>query len=175
MLTLITRFLPSLLPAVSSLLNPWVLLVIASVLGLAWFKGYQHGAGKLETYRAEQLLAATKINTQRAAVTEKIVTRYIKVKADTEVVTQTIEKEVTRYAEINPGRTLDGAWRVFHDAAANNTVPDPAGIPYGAAGAPPGAAEALGTVTANYAACHRTADRLEALQGWVSAQQKVGK
>jgi hypothetical protein len=173
MLTLITRFLPGLLSAGQALLNPWILLVLAIALGGAWFKGYQHGAGKLETYRAEQLLAATKINTQRAAVTEKIVTRYIKVKGDTEVVTQTIEKEVTRYAESNTGRTLDGAWRVFHDAAAANTVPDAARIPYGAAGAPPGAAEALGTVTANYAACHRTADRLEALQGWVSEQAKI--
>lgn len=173
MLTFIARFLPSLLSAGQALLNPWILLVLASALGLAWFKGYQVGADKLEAYRTAQFEAASKINGQRAAVTEKIVTRYIKVKGDTEIVTRTIENEVTRYAESNPGRTLDGAWRVFHDAAAANTVPDPARIPYGAAGAPPGAAEALGTVTANYAACHRTADRLEALQGWVSEQGKI--
>lgn len=173
MLSSIARLLPSLLPAVSALLNPWILLVLGVVLAGAWFKGYQVGAEKLETYRTEQFTAATKINTQRAAVTEKIVTRYIKVKGDTEVITRTVEKEIVRYAESNPGLCIDGAWRVLHDAAAHNTVPDPAGIPYGAAGAPPRAAEALGTVTANYAACHRTADRLDALQGWVREQEQV--
>ena len=173
MFLLIARFLPNLLPAVYSLLNPWILLVLASLLGVAWFKGYQVGAGKLETYRTEQFTAATKINTQRAAVSTAAEIRYVKVAGATKVITETIEKEVIRYADSNPGYQLDGAWRVLHDAAAANTVPNPASIPYGAAGAPPRAAEALDTVTASYAACNRTADRLEALQGWVRAQEKV--
>lgn len=173
MMLLIARFLPSLLPAVYSLLNPWLLLVIASALGLAWFKGYQVGAEKLETYRAEQFAAATKINTQRAAVTERVVTQYIKVAGKTRTVTEYVDREVIKYADSNPGVCLDGAWRVLHDAAADNTVPDPARIPYGAAGAPPAAAEALDTVTANYARHNRVADRLEALQGWVREQGAV--
>lgn len=170
---IIARFLPNLLPAVSGLLNPWILLALAIALGGAWFKGYQVGADKLEKYRTEQFAAATKINAKRAAVSAAVEIRYVKVAGKTKIVTETIEKEVIRYADSNPGYLLDGAWRVLHDAAAANTVPDPASIPYGAAGAPPRAAEALDTVTANYAACNRTADRLDALQGWVRAQEKV--
>lgn len=174
MLSLIGRFLPSLLPAFTALANPWILLALVLAFGWAGFKGYQLGAGKLETYRAEQLNAATKINMKRAEVTERVVTKYItKIVPKTEIVTRTVEKEVIRYAESNPGLCLDGAWRVLHDAAAANTVPEPGTIPYGASGAPPRAAEALGTVTENYAACNRTADRLDALQEWVSEQQKI--
>lgn len=37
----------------------------------------------------------------------------------------------------------------------------------------PTAAEALSTVTENYAAGHRTADKLDGLQDWVRKQGKV--
>jgi hypothetical protein len=174
MITLIARFLPSLLPAASALLNPWILLAIAAASGWLWFQGYKVGAAKLEAYRSEQLQQATRINTKRAEVTERVVTKYItRIVPQTQIVTETVEKEVIRYAESNPGMCLDGAWRVLHDAAALNTVPDRASLAYGAPGAPPGAAQALGTVTENYAGCHRVADRLEALQDWVKGQQAV--
>jgi len=145
MFTLIARFLPSLGPAVFSLLNPWVLLVIASVLGLAWFNGYQVGAGKLETYRAEQFTAATKINAKRAAVTEKVVTRYVEVAGATRVHSEYIEREVAQYAETNPaGLCLDADWRRLHDSAAINAVSGPAGSPADALRAPAGAARGFG-------------------------------
>jgi hypothetical protein len=83
-----------------------------------------------------------------------------------------VEKEVVKYAESNPGYCLDVAWRVHHNDAANNVVPAPGPAVDGEAGAPK-AAEALAVVTANYAACHRTADRLESLQAWVTEQGKV--
>jgi len=145
MFTLITRFLPSLGPAVYSLLNPWVLLFIASVLGLAWFKGYQTGAGKLEAYRTEQFTAATKINTQRAKVTERVVTRFVEVAGATKVHTEFIEREVADYAETNPaGLCLDADWRRLHDSAALNTVSGPAGSPAGALRTPAGVGRGLG-------------------------------
>ena len=43
----------------------------------------------------------------------------------------------------------------------------------GPSGGAPSAAEALGVVAGNYAAHHRTADRLDALQEWVRKQQAV--
>ena len=145
MLTLIARFLPSLLPAVHGLLNPWILLVIACALGGAWFKGYQHGAGKLETYRAEQLTAATKINTQRAAVTEKVITRFVEVAGATRIHTEYIEREVADYAESNPaGLCLDPEWRRVHDSAALNPVSDPARSSAGGLRTPAGAARGFG-------------------------------
>jgi hypothetical protein len=174
MITLIARFLPSLLPAAGALLNPWILLVVAAASGWLWLQGYKVGAAKLEAYRAEQLKQATVINQRRAEVTERVVTKYItKVVPQTQIVTETVEKEVIRYAENNHGLCLDGAWRVLHDDAALNRIPAAGLQPDGAGRTPPRAAVALATVTENYAACHRTADRLDALQEWVKGQAGV--
>jgi hypothetical protein len=43
----------------------------------------------------------------------------------------------------------------------------------GPAGEAPSAAEALRALSANYAAAHRSADRLDALQDWVRRQLGV--
>lgn len=144
MLTLIARFLPSLLPAVSALLNPWILLAILAAFGWAGFKGYQIGAGKLETYRAEQLHQATKINTKRAQVTELVVTKYVQVAGKTEFVTRWIEKEVSDYAQANPdGMCLDDNWGGVHERAVLNTIPGPARGADGGLRASGGPAEGL--------------------------------
>jgi hypothetical protein len=137
-----------------------------------WIKGNQHGTEKLNKYIGEQAIEAVRIAKGRETVTTEVVTKYVAVRGKTELVTRTVEKEVVRYAETNPGFCLDPTWRVLHDAAAANHVPDPRLKPDAASGAPK-AAEALETVTGNYSACHRTADRLDALQDWVKKQQAV--
>lgn len=160
--------------------GPYALIAKWAVLGLlclalfafGWVKGDEHGTQKLVDYVAGQVKEAVRINTARQAATAKVVTEYVQVAGKTEVVTQTITKEVFKYADANPGYCLDAAWGRLHDAAALNTVPEPGPAPDGAGGAPKAAA-ALDAVTGNYAACHRTADRLDALQGWVRAQQAV--
>lgn len=139
---LIARFLPSLLPAASALLNPWILLAIAAAGGGLWFKGYQVGADKLEAYRAEQLGAATQINARRAAVTVQSEIQYVEVAGATRVVREYIEREVEAYAQQNPdGLCLDADWRRVHDRAALNAIPDPASRPHAALRAPGAAAE----------------------------------
>lgn len=160
--------------------GPWgwlarfgVILVAVLAFGAySWFKGNEHGTQKLLDYQARQLVASVEINRKRAEVSERVVTRYVKVKGETETVTRYVEKEVVKYAQINPGYCLDALWRVQHDHAAANAVPGAAAKPDGSRGAPK-AAEALEGVTENYAGCHRTADRLDALQEWVREQRKV--
>lgn len=161
-----------------ALLPGWVgyaaaAVITAAVLAFTGWQGYRLGVAKLERYQAEQLREAQRLYMARQVVTERVVNRYIKVKGETQTVTQTVEKEVIRYAENNPGLCLDGAWRVLHDDAANNVLPAPGLVADGKGRAPPRAAEALRTVTENYAACHRTADRLDALQDWVRGQLGV--
>ena len=152
----------------------WRWIAIASVAiaagGFCWMKGDEHGTQKLIDYQAKEATETIRIAKGRDAVTVQVVERYIEVKGETVTVTQTIEKEVVKYA--NAGYCLDAEFRWLHDAAAANTVPDPGFKPDGALGAPTAAA-ALETVTGNYAACHRTADRLDALQAWVRKQQAV--
>lgn len=152
---------------------PYRILAVAvfalALVAFGWFKGNAHGTQKLFDYKAEQATEAVRINTARNIVTEKIVKQYIKVAGETKIVTETVEKEVVRYAEANPGYCLDLEWRRLHDRAALNTVSVAGGSMDGA----PRASEAIETVTANYAACHRTADRLDALQAWVVKQKAV--
>ena len=170
--SMIARFLPSLLPGVGAFLNPLVLLAVVAAAGLMFFKGYQLGRGALDDYIGKQAVEAVRIVTLRGQVTERVVTHYVKVAGETQVVTNTIEKEVVRYAETHPGACLDPDWGRLHDAAALNAVPQPPGAADAARGAPEAAA-ALQTVTGNYTACHRAVDRLDALQLWVREQQKV--
>jgi hypothetical protein len=102
-------------------------VLAAMLLGAAWLHGYSHGELLLANYRASQAVAAVRMIVKQGEATERVVTRYVKVKGDTEIVTRTVEKEVVRYAQANPGPCLDAAWRVLHDAAASNAVPGTAG------------------------------------------------
>ena len=161
----------------TSLLGAWqriaIYTLIATTIGIAiWGHGYHKGSIKLYEYQAEQARAAVVIVTKRGAVTEKVITKYIKVRGETQYVTQYVEKEIPVYEKSNPGYCLDGAWRRLHDAASANSVPESPALSDGEIGAPK-AAEAISTVTQNYAACHRTADKLDALQEWVREQGKV--
>jgi len=147
-------------------------LFAVALVGFGWFKGYAQGSQKLIDWQAKEATNALRVIKGQDRVTEAVVTHYVAVQGQTKVVTQTITKEVVRYADSNAGNCLDPAWRLLHDAAAANRVPDPGLKPDGAAGAPTAAA-ALETVTGNYAACWRNSDRLTALQAWVREQQAV--
>lgn len=149
----------------------YALLAAGALAGAAGW-GYMKGVERLYAYQAEQARQAVRIIVKQGEATERVVTRYVKVQGATRTVTQTVEKEVIRYVETNAGSCLDHAWGVLHDAAAANTLPPGPGPADGAARAPT-AAQALEAVTGSYAACHRTADRLEALQAWVRAQAEV--
>lgn len=110
-----------------------------AVMLAAWIHGYSRGERKLWTYQAEQAKAAVVIITKRGKVTERVVTEYIKVAGETQVVTNTVEKEVVRYATLNPSSCLDFGWRRLHDAAARNQLPDPRPEPDDPVRAPPAA------------------------------------
>ena len=158
-----------------ALLAKWgvIAALVAAFGGWAWFEGNEHGTEKLTKYIGEQAVEATKINTARQVVTERVITKYVKVQGETKLVTETIEKEVVKYAQANRTFTLDREWRGLHDRAAANTLSSPAARVDGAVGTAPTAAEAITTVTGNYARANRTADTLDALQSWVREQGKV--
>lgn len=144
----------------------------AAVLAAAWFHGYTRGELKLYDYKITEATQALSIVVKRGEVTERVVTRYVKVAGATRTITNIVEKEVVRYVERNPGSCLDPQWGRLHDAAALNRIPDAQSVADGAAGAPTAAA-AIETVSSNYAACNRNADRLESLQAWVKDQEAV--
>ena len=147
-------------------------LAALALVAFGWFKGNEYGTRKLTDYIGKQAVEAVRIITRRGQVTERVVVKYIKVAAKTAGTAEAIKSEVQKYAEKNRTFTLDTEFRSLHDRAALNAVPEPTGKADATSGAPT-AAEALGTVTENYARHHRTADRLDALQEWVREQQRV--
>lgn len=147
-----------------------VLALLAAFGAWCWLQGDVHGTQKLYDYQGKELKQEVKVKKAREIVTEKVVTKYIKVKGETQVVTETIEKEVIRYE--NSTNCLDAEWRRLHDAAALNRVPESGRDADGEGGAPTASAS-IQTVTANYAACNKAIDRLDALQDWVRKQRKV--
>ena len=112
-------------PLFASALGRWLVIgLIGLVLfGYGWFRGNEHGTAKLSEYIGKQAEAAVRIVTKRGVVTERVLTKYIKVAGATKVVTQTVEKEVLKYAENNPGLCLDTEFRRLHDRASTNAVP----------------------------------------------------
>lgn len=156
------------------LLAKWgvITLLCASLFGYGWVKGNQHGTLKLTEYQGAQAVATVKVIMRQGAATERVVTQYVKIKGATQVVTETIEKEVVKYAESKPlalACLLDNRWLRLHDAAALGTVPPPAAGDDGAAGGID-AAHALPSITSNYARARRNADRLTLCQDWVRQQ-----
>lgn len=148
-------------------------LAATLAMGSAAGWGYYQGSKKLWDYQAGQAREAVKVVVKQGAATERVVTRYVTLQAQAVIIEKTIEKEVIRYAESHPGLCLDHQWRSLHDGAAAGAIPDPATPADGAGEAPPTAAQALQTVTGNYANCRATARRLDHLQDWVQAQKDL--
>ena len=145
-------------------------LIVLAVLGAAWGKGYLMGSERLNDYISEQLSEETRINRERGKVTERVVIQYVKAKGATQTVTEYVDREVIKYA--NTTHCLDAEWGRLHNRAAENVLPGTAAKPDGEIGAPTDA-QAIQTVTQSYAGCHRTADKLDALQTWIREQQAV--
>lgn len=108
-----------------AMLAKWgvIALLVVAVWVHGWVKGNAHGTEKLNEHVAKQAIEAVRIAKGREKVTTEVVTQYVRVRGATEVVTRTVEKEVIRYADANPGYCLDSPWRVLHDDAASNRVP----------------------------------------------------
>lgn len=157
-----------------ALLAKWgiIIILLLSVGVFGWVKGNDHGTQKLTDYIGKQAVETVRIGKARDLITQNTLIKYIKVKGKTELVTSTIDREVIKYAEANTTMCLDAEWRMLHDSAAINTVPDPTKRTDGTSGAPT-ASEAIEGVTSNYGKANRNADKLEALQQWVRDQMKV--
>lgn len=97
------------------------------VLSLAELDGYRRGEKKLWEYQASQATAAVAIVVKQGATTERVVTRYVKVREDRKTAADEIKKEVDEYA--NTSACLDADWRRLHDAAALGTLPRAAPTP----------------------------------------------
>jgi len=148
--------------------------LVAATLAAAYLLGRSHeSAAQAEAQNTLARAYAAEILTRQAAVdalgAELEAERTTRRTAD-----RTITREVIRYVELPADRrcTLDGAWRLLHDAAATGTPADTARVADGSAPAIADAA-ALETVAGNYEQCRDLAAQLDGWQRWWRAARPV--
>ncbi len=154
---------------------PWRFIGLAAMAASLAIGGCQYGEQRVQAKWDKANAAATEQSAQtevaQAQVTTQVVTKYVD---RIQVVRQRgadIIKEVPVYVPDPTDPTacaLPGSWRVFHDAASQGELPDPASR----ADAPPvSAQDAATTVAENYSACYEVSEQLTALQQWLREQQ----
>ncbi len=136
--------------------------LIAAVFGFGWFKGSASVHADWDTAKQAQELANSNASTEQAEQKIQVVTQYVDRVQVVHEKGATITKEVKVYVP-SDSCPLSGGFRVLHDAAAANQLPDPTRV----ADAPAADAQAVAaTVTGNYETCNVIREQLIALQNW---------
>lgn len=168
--SLFLRFIP--------MINLWavpirVTSVVVFMVGLFFLGG--HGvemSWRAEADRLKQEIVRKEQESQQA--TAKVVTKYIdrvkivKETSDEQIkaIPQLISKDSDDRCDVPVG------FRVLHDAAAKNEVPDTSGTTNDTASGIK-LSEVAETVVGNYSVCTQNAEQLNSLQEWIRAQQKI--
>jgi len=156
---------------------PWRLIALAAIAASLAIGGCQFGEqrvqAKWDAEKSATTLQAARTEVAQAEATTQVVTKYVDRIQVVRERGNDIVKEVPIHVP-NPSDpaacALPGGFRVFHDAAAQGELPDPAKRVDAAAVT---AQDVAATVADNYATCHANAEQLKALQEWARAQQEV--
>ena len=146
---------------------------IATTLAAALFcsglyMGHNWGVSSCYEATIEAQRHTVETGIQQAVVSDKTVTQYVDRVQIVQGKSRTIIKEIPIY--VQDTGTLSSGFRVWHDSAIYNELPDPARI----ADAPTVAVETVAeTIGANYGICHQNKETLTALQDWVREQSVI--
>lgn len=138
--------------------------IAAALLACGYWRGAQSVRVEWASAKLQQQLADSFVATENAEKSVEIVTQYVdRVKVIHEKGV-TIIKEVPVYVP-SDSCALPGGFRVLHDAAATDSLPDPSRV----ADAPAVDAQtATATVVDNYTTCNAIREQLIALQTWAA-------
>lgn len=131
------------------------MLAVLLILVGTYRAGVVHERDRQTAVAAQQREMRLRVEARLRTETDRLAADLEAARAQRQVVTRTITREVPRYVREPAPQCADaglhsGGFRVLHDAAAVGVVPDPARV----ADAPAvGAAAAAGTIADNYAAC----------------------
>jgi hypothetical protein len=159
---------------------PYRLLALAALglalVGFGWVKGAGHVQAQWDATVQQHALQATAVREEQAQATVTVVTEYVDRIRVVREKGDTIIKEVPVYVPLQADAacTINRGFVRLHDAAAANALPEPA-RDTDAAAAGLALSAVAGTVTANYQACHETAEQLRALQTWVREMASTTK
>lgn len=161
------------------MITPKYKLIAAALLSVALITGaYFKGRSDVnQAWDKEKLIQEAKIKdleAKSAEVTVQIVTEYVYkdriIKEKGDQIVKYVDKYIT--AEQDSACVLGNNIIRLHDAAANNEVPDTAGLT-DESPSEVKISEYSGTVAENYNTCYRVSNQLEHLIEWVQEQRAV--
>ena len=144
-------------------------LVIALFLS-GLYVGHKWGDSACKDAVVEAQRHGMEIAERQTVVTEKVVIKYVDRIKIVEKRSQEIKNAIPNFVKNDDNPMLPGGFRVWHDAASQNEIPDPTRV----ADAPIVAAGIVAeTVGRNYGAFYKNKEQLDALQQWVKDQSII--
>ena len=141
----------------------------AALFGSGLYLGNRMGAASCYQATIESQAHAIEAGIQQAVVSDQTVTKYVDQRQDLQKTSRAIIKEVKVYVK-DDTCNLSGSFRLLHDSAVFNELPDPTRIVDAEAVSVEAVAE---TVAANYGICHQNKETLSSLQDWVREQSLI--
>jgi hypothetical protein len=139
----------------------------AALFSAGLYMGHQIGVNGCYEAQIEAQAHSIETGIKQAVVSDQTVTRYVDRVQDLQKTSRAIIKEVIH---VQDTCTLSAGWRLLHDSAANNELPD---TTRDSDERTVTATDALETVAANYGICHENSQTLKALQSWVKEQSLI--
>ena len=140
----------------------------AALFSAGLYVGHKWGVAACYEATIEAQRHTIETGIKQAVVSDKTVTKYVDRVQIVQGKSRTIIKEIPIY--VKDTCTLSADWRMLHDSAIYNELPDPARI---------ADAEAIGleaatkTILENYQACNVNAETLSSLQQWVRDESAI--
>ena len=150
-------------------------IAIATTLAAALFSaglyvGHKWGVSSCYEATIEAQRHTIETGIKQAVVSDKTVTEYVDRVQIVQGKSREIIREVKVYVKDDSNTYLSGGFRMLHDSAANNELPDPSRI---ADAETVAVADVAETVARNYGICEENSQSLQALQSWVSEQSSI--
>ena len=145
----------------------------AALFSAGLYMGHQIGVSGCYEATIEAQRHTIETGIKQAVVSDKTITQYVDRVQIVQGKSRTIIKEIPIYVQDTVN--LSGGWRLLHDNAIYNELPDPTrdsdeGTVKTTAIT---ATDALETVAANYGICHENSQTLQSLQSWVREQSAI--
>ena len=140
----------------------------AALFSAGLYVGHKWGVAACYEATIEAQRHTIETGIKQAVVSDKTVTKYVDRVQIVQGKSRTIIKEIPIY--VKDTCTLSADWRMLHDSAIYNELPDPARI---------ADAEAIGleaatqTILENYQACNVNAETLSSLQQWLRDESAI--
>ena len=142
-------------------------VVLCLVMSGSHIAAYFMGRSSVDEQRLADALAYAEVLVEQQARADVLAAALERERTGRAAQNKTITREVVRYVEIPSDRrcTLDGAWRLLHDAAATGALANTADVAADRAD-PVTDAAALEAVASNYEQCREYIAQLDGWQRW---------